>query len=178
MKTLIAGVLAAVAATGVVVAVVQVGDLIPAEPAAELLQPPRSHLRDSSAMGSVRFRAVLVPRGATAAMVIEHEHVAAAGEGARRFPVVATVNGYTWRTTITRMGGEFLLGLNRAVREQAGVQAGDSVDVRPLDRRGKARPNTSAARRSGDRECCEPAGRGPERLRCGPCARGRPGPSR
>ena len=31
------------------------------------------------------------------------------GEGAKRFLVVATVNGYTWRTTVTRMRGEFLL---------------------------------------------------------------------
>ena len=45
-------------------------------------------------------------------------------------PVVATVNGYTWRTTITRMGGEFLLGLNRAVRQEAGVEAGDTVEVK------------------------------------------------
>jgi Domain of unknown function (DUF1905) len=56
--------------------------------------------------------------------------VAAIGEGAKRFPVVATVNGYTWRTSVTRMSGEFLLGLNRAVREAAGVESGDFVDLR------------------------------------------------
>jgi len=39
------------------------------------------------------------------------------------------VNGYVWRTTITRMRGEFLLGLSRAVREAAGVDAGDTVEV-------------------------------------------------
>jgi uncharacterized protein YdeI (YjbR/CyaY-like superfamily) len=43
---------------------------------------------------------------------------------------VASVNGYSWRTTVTRMGGEFLVGLNRAVREEAGVQAGDTVEVK------------------------------------------------
>ena len=47
----------------------------------------------------------------------------------KRFPVVATVNDYTWRASVTRMGGEFLLGLNRAVREAAGVAAGDTVRV-------------------------------------------------
>ncbi len=51
------------------------------------------------------------------------------GEGAKRFPVVATVNGYNWRTTVSRMRGEFLLGLNRAVRQEAGVEAGDTVEV-------------------------------------------------
>ena len=80
-------------------------------------------------MGSVRLTATLVPRGPAAAVVLDGEQVAVVGEGAKRFPVVATVNGYSWRTTVMRMGGEFLLGLNRAVREEAGVEAGDSVEV-------------------------------------------------
>src|SRR5258708_4366074 len=80
-------------------------------------------------MGSVRLNATLVTRGPAAAVVLDDEHVAAVGEGAKRFPVVATVNGYTWRATVTRMRGEFLLGLNRAVRQEAGVEAGDAVEV-------------------------------------------------
>jgi hypothetical protein len=80
-------------------------------------------------MGSIRLTATLVRRGPAAAVVLEEEQVAAVGEGAKRFPVLATVNGYTWRTTITRMGGEFLLGLSRAVREQASAEAGDIVEV-------------------------------------------------
>ena len=81
-------------------------------------------------MGSVRLTATLVPRGPAAAVVLNDEHVAAVGEGAKRFPVVATVSGYTWRTTVTRMHGEFLLGLNRAVRREAGVDVGDTVEVK------------------------------------------------
>jgi bacteriocin resistance YdeI/OmpD-like protein/uncharacterized protein DUF1905 len=81
-------------------------------------------------VGWVRLTATLVPRGPAAAVVLDGEQVAVVGEGAKRFPVVATVNGYTWRTTVTRMGGEFLLGLNRAVREEAGVEAGDTVEVK------------------------------------------------
>jgi len=81
-------------------------------------------------MGSVRLTATLVRRGLAAAVVLDGAHVAAVGEGAKRFPVVATVNGYTWRTTVTRMGGEFLLGLNREVRQEAGVEAGDTVTVK------------------------------------------------
>lgn len=57
------------------------------------------------------------------------EQAAAVGEGARRFPVVATVNGYSWRTSLARMGGEFLVGLRRQGRQDAGVQAGDAVAV-------------------------------------------------
>jgi hypothetical protein len=80
-------------------------------------------------MGSVRLTATLMPRGPAAAVVLDDEQVEAVGEGAKRFPVVATVNGHTWRTTVTRMRGEFLLGLNRAVREEAGVESGDTVEV-------------------------------------------------
>ena len=80
-------------------------------------------------MGSVSFSTVLEPRGPAAAVVLDEGQVATVGEGAKRFPVVATVNGYTWRTSVVRMGGEFLLGLNRAVRQEAGVEAGDTVDV-------------------------------------------------
>jgi hypothetical protein len=80
-------------------------------------------------MGQLRFSATLVPRGPAAAVVLDDEQVATVGEGAKRFPVVATINGYTWRTTVTRMRGEFLVGLSRAVREEAGVAAGDVIEV-------------------------------------------------
>jgi len=71
-----------------------------------------------------------VARGPAAAVVLDEEQVAAVGEGTKRFPVLATVNGYTWRTSVARMGGESLLGLNREVRQEAGVEVGDAVDVR------------------------------------------------
>jgi antitoxin component of MazEF toxin-antitoxin module len=71
-----------------------------------------------------------VARGPAAAVVLDDEQVAAVGEGAKRFPVVATVNGHTWRTTVARMGGEALVGMGRAVRQEAGVEAGDKVKVR------------------------------------------------
>jgi Bacteriocin-protection, YdeI or OmpD-Associated/Domain of unknown function (DUF1905) len=80
-------------------------------------------------MGSVRLTTTLVPRGPTAAIVLDDDQVAAVGDGAKRFPVAVTINGYNWRTTVTRMGGEFLVGLNRAVREGAGVEVGDTVEV-------------------------------------------------
>ena len=80
-------------------------------------------------MGAIKFRALLQPRGPAAAVILDDAQVAAVGEGAKRFPVVATVNSYTWRTSVARMGGEFLLGLNKEVRQGAGVEAGDEVEV-------------------------------------------------
>jgi Bacteriocin-protection, YdeI or OmpD-Associated/Domain of unknown function (DUF1905) len=80
-------------------------------------------------MGVIRFRTQLQSRGPAAAVVLGDAQVAEVGQGAKRFPVVATVNGYSWRTSVARMGGEFLVGLNREVRQGAEVNAGDEVDV-------------------------------------------------
>jgi hypothetical protein len=80
-------------------------------------------------MGALKLTTTLVKRGPAAAVVLDEEQVAQIGEGAKRFPVRATVNGYTWRTSVARMGGEFLLGLNREVRQGAGAEAGDTVEV-------------------------------------------------
>ncbi|HXD65698.1 MAG TPA: YdeI/OmpD-associated family protein [Solirubrobacteraceae bacterium] len=80
-------------------------------------------------MGEISLTGDLVARGPAAAFVLDDEQVAAVGEGAKRFPVIATVNGYTWRTSVARMGGEFLVGLNKEVRTGAGVQAGDTVSL-------------------------------------------------
>jgi hypothetical protein len=82
---------------------------------------------------------VLQPRGPAAAVILDEEQVAAVGEGRKRFPVVATVNGHTWRTTVTRMGGEYLLGLNKEVRAGAQAEAGDAVDVEEGDAEARAR---------------------------------------
>jgi hypothetical protein len=80
-------------------------------------------------VGSVRLTTTLAARGPAAAVVLDDAQVAAIGEGAKRFPVRATINGYSFRTTVTRMRGEFLLGLNREVRQSAGAEAGDTVEV-------------------------------------------------
>jgi hypothetical protein len=80
-------------------------------------------------LGTIRFTATLLKRGPAAAVVLDEDQVAEVGDGAKRFPVVATVNGYSWRTTVTRMGGEFLVGLNREVRKSAAAEAGDTVEI-------------------------------------------------
>lgn len=61
-------------------------------------------------MGAISFTATLQERGPAAAVVLGDEQVAEVGEGAKRFPVKATVAGYTWRGSVARMKGEFLLG--------------------------------------------------------------------
>jgi hypothetical protein len=52
----------------------------------------------------LRFSATLEPRRQAAAIVLDDEQVAAV-EGAKRFPVVATAIGFTWRTTPAACAG-------------------------------------------------------------------------
>lgn len=84
---------------------------------------------ENTRMGELSFTTRLEIRGPAAAVVLDEDQVAIIGEGAKRFPVAVMVNGYGWRTSVARMGGEFLIGLSKAVREAAGVQAGDRVEV-------------------------------------------------
>jgi xanthine/CO dehydrogenase XdhC/CoxF family maturation factor len=78
-------------------------------------------------VGSITLTAELVARGPAAAFVLDDEQVAIVGEGAKRFPARATINGAVLRTTVTKMRGEYLFGLSRAAREQAGIAPSDTV---------------------------------------------------
>lgn len=49
--------------------------------------------------------------------------------GGGRPKVVVTVNGYTFRSSIARMGGEYWLGVSAERRAAAGVKAGDLLDL-------------------------------------------------
>lgn len=47
----------------------------------------------------------------------------------KRPPVVVTLNGYTYRSTVAAYGDVFMLPLAAEHRSAAGVKAGDQVDV-------------------------------------------------
>ncbi|MGG5257386.1 YdeI/OmpD-associated family protein [Phycicoccus avicenniae] len=66
--------------------------------------------------------------GTTTGFVVPDEVVEGLG-GGRRPKVAATVAGHTWRTSIASMGGRFLLGASAAVREAAGIAAGETHTV-------------------------------------------------
>jgi len=52
------------------------------------------------------------------------------GLGSSRRPAVrVTIKGYTYRSTVARMGGEYLVGVSADNRQAAGVQAGEDVVV-------------------------------------------------
>jgi hypothetical protein len=77
----------------------------------------------------IRIRATLEPRGPAAAVLLTDEQVERIAPGAKTPPVRVTVNGHTFTGRIGRMGGESLLGFNRAVREAAGVEAGQELEL-------------------------------------------------
>lgn len=57
------------------------------------------------------------------------DDVVAAMDRGARFPVVVTINGYSYRSTVTPYRGTTMLPLSSENRAGAGVQAGEEIDV-------------------------------------------------
>lgn len=77
----------------------------------------------------MRYRTTLLLHGKTATgFEVPDDVVAALGRG-RRVPVVVTINGYSYRTTVAPYGGRNLIPLNAENRAGAGIEAGDEVDL-------------------------------------------------
>jgi hypothetical protein len=55
--------------------------------------------------------------------------VLASLDAGKRPPVVVTVNGYEYRSTIAPMGGKYLLPFSAERRKESGIQGGDAIDV-------------------------------------------------
>jgi hypothetical protein len=61
-------------------------------------------------------------------ITVPAEAIAALG-GKKKPPVIVTVNGFTYRTTVAAYGDVFMLPLSQERRAAAGVEAGDIVEV-------------------------------------------------
>jgi hypothetical protein len=77
----------------------------------------------------VRFRATLETNGRTATGIEVPTSVVDALAAGKRPPVRVTLHEHTYRTTVARMGGRFLVPVSAEVRKAAGVTAGDELDV-------------------------------------------------
>ena len=77
----------------------------------------------------MRFRTKILPAGKTAAGIEVPAKVVAALGSSKRPPVRATINGYTYRSTVAVIGGKFMLGVSNEVRSSACVAAGDTVEI-------------------------------------------------
>ena len=77
----------------------------------------------------MRFRTTILQGGKTATGIrVPDEIVEALGAG-KRPAVAVTINGYTYRSSIAVMGGDFMVGVSADNRAGAGVAGGDEVDV-------------------------------------------------
>jgi uncharacterized protein DUF1905/bacteriocin resistance YdeI/OmpD-like protein len=77
----------------------------------------------------MRFRTKILQSGKTATGIEVPAKVVAALGSSKRPPVRATINGYTYRSTVAVMGGTYMLGISDDVRKAAGVAGGDTIDV-------------------------------------------------
>jgi hypothetical protein len=77
----------------------------------------------------MRFHTTILQSGKTATGIrIPDEVVEALGAG-RRPAVRVSINGFTYRSTVAVMGGDYMVGVNADNRVGAGVVGGDEVDV-------------------------------------------------
>ncbi len=77
----------------------------------------------------MNFQTTVLQAGKTATgLPIPDVVVEALGSG-KRPKVVVTVAGYSYRTTVAPMGGQYLVPLSAEHRTAAGVAAGDQVEV-------------------------------------------------
>ncbi len=77
----------------------------------------------------MKFRTTVQLHGKTATGISVPAEVVESLKSSKRPPVRITINGYTYRSTIAPMGGEFLLPISAENRERAGVKSGDEVEV-------------------------------------------------
>jgi hypothetical protein len=78
---------------------------------------------------SQTFRATIRQTGKTSCGIEVPPAVVEALGGGRHPKVVATLDGYTYRTSVASMGGGFWFGVTTEHREASGLAAGDEVQV-------------------------------------------------
>ena len=76
----------------------------------------------------MKFTTTIQGEGNKAGIEIPEGIVDALGAG-RRPPVVVTINGQSYRSSIAVMAGKYMVGVSSANRELTGASAGDTVEV-------------------------------------------------
>ncbi|MGJ3190774.1 YdeI/OmpD-associated family protein [Paenarthrobacter sp. FR1] len=76
----------------------------------------------------MKFTTTIVGDGNKAGIEVPDEIVGGLGAG-KRPPVVVTINGQSYRSSIAVMGGKYMVGVSSANRELTGASAGDTVEV-------------------------------------------------
>ena len=77
----------------------------------------------------MRFRTTILQSDKTATGIrVPPEIVEGLGAG-KRPAVSVTINGFTYRSSVAVMGGDYMVGVSAENRAGAGVKGGDEVDV-------------------------------------------------
>lgn len=77
----------------------------------------------------MKFRTTIVQTGKTATGIPVPPDIVSSLGTSKRPAVCVTINGYTYRSTVAPMGGEFWLPVSAEVRGHAGVASGDEVEI-------------------------------------------------
>lgn len=77
---------------------------------------------------AVTFETTLTSSGNNTGIPVPPHVIEQLGRG-RRPPVLVTVNGYEYRSTVAVMGGQHLIGVSAAVRAATGLKGGDPISV-------------------------------------------------
>jgi hypothetical protein len=76
----------------------------------------------------VTFETILSSNGNNTGIPVPEHVIEQLGHG-KRPPVLVTVNGYQYRSTVAVMGGRHLIGVSSAVRAATGLRGGDPISV-------------------------------------------------
>jgi bifunctional DNA-binding transcriptional regulator/antitoxin component of YhaV-PrlF toxin-antitoxin module len=77
----------------------------------------------------MKFQATILLGGKTATGIRMPPEVVTSLGSSKKPAVRVTINGYTYRSTVATVSGEFMVGVSAEVREKAGVAPGDEVEV-------------------------------------------------
>jgi hypothetical protein len=77
----------------------------------------------------MKFHTTILQTGKTSTGIVVPEDIVEALGGGKRPAVKVTINGFTYRSSIAVMGGQYMVGVSAQNREGAGVSGGDEVDV-------------------------------------------------
>ena len=77
----------------------------------------------------MHFRAEMLSTGKTTAGFEVPDSIVDELGGGGRPKVTVTIDGYTFRTSIARMGGRYLFGVNNERRAESGLTPGQTYDV-------------------------------------------------
>ena len=76
----------------------------------------------------VTFETTVAATGNNTGIVVPEEVMDQLAAG-KRPPVLVTVNGFDYRSTVAVMGGRHMIGISAAIRQETGLKGGDPIRV-------------------------------------------------